>query len=60
MPQLEPGMAIKKKLEAPYWAMSEKKDDTALLTEYDISRCLVSNRYQLQREFQLNQGISLV
>ena len=40
MPQPQTVMAIKWKLEAPYLAISEINDDTALLTEYDLSRCI--------------------
>ena len=47
MPQSEIDMAIKWKLEAPYSANSENIDDTAFLTEYDLSRCIGSNRYQI-------------
>ena len=36
MPQLEPDMAIKCKLEAPYIAISENNDNTAFLTQYDL------------------------
>ena len=37
MPQPENDMAIKWKLEASYWAISENNDDTAFLTEYDLT-----------------------
>ena len=47
MPQLEPDLAIKWKLEAPYLAISEDNMETAYLTEYDLSRCIRSSRYQL-------------
>ena len=47
MPQLENDMAIKWKLEASYLAISENNDDTAFLTEYDLSRCVGSTRYQI-------------
>ena len=47
MPQLEPDLAIKWKLEAPYLAISEDNIETAYLTEYDLSRCIGSSRYQL-------------
>ena len=44
MPQLEPDLAIKWKLEAPYLAISESIK--AFLTEYDLGRCIGSSRYQ--------------
>ena len=47
MPQLEPNLAIKWKLEAPYLAISEDNMETAYLTEYDLSRCIGSSRYQI-------------
>ena len=47
MPQPETDLAINWKLEARYLAISEKNDDTAFLTEYDLSRCIGSTRYQL-------------
>ena len=47
MPQPEPDMAIKWKLEAPYLSFSESNDKTAFLTEYDFSRCIGSSRYQI-------------
>ena len=47
MPQLENDMAIKWKLDAPYSEVSENHDDTAFLTEYDLSRCTGSTRYQI-------------
>ena len=46
-PQLEPDLAIKWKLEAPYLAISEDNMDTAYLTEYDPSQCIGSSRYQI-------------
>ena len=36
MPEPENDMAIKWNLEAPYLAVSENKDDTAVFTEYDL------------------------
>ena len=47
MPQLEPDLAIKWNLEAPYLAISEDNMETAYLTEYDLSRCIGSSRYQI-------------
>ena len=47
MPQPEPGLAIKWKLEAPYSTISEDNMETAYLTDYDLSRCLGSSPYQL-------------
>ena len=47
IPQPENDMAIKWKLEAPYLAISEKNDDAACLTEYDLSGCIGSTRYQI-------------
>ena len=48
MPQLEPDLAIKWKLEVlPYLAISEDNMQTAYLTEYDLSRCIGSSRYQI-------------
>ena len=47
MPQPEPHLAIKGKLEAPYLAISENKKETAILTEYDLGRCIGSSRYQI-------------
>ena len=46
MPQPENDMANKWKLEAPYLSILENNDDTAFLTEYDLSRCIGSTRYQ--------------
>ena len=46
-PQSEPDMAIKWKVEAPYLAISENNDNTAFLTEYDLSRCIGSSRSQI-------------
>ena len=34
-------------LEAPYFAVSDKNDDTAFSTEYDLSRCIGSTCYQI-------------
>ena len=47
MPQPEPDLAIKWKLEAPYLAISENNKETAFLTEYDLGRCIGSSRYQI-------------
>ena len=47
MPQPEPDLAIKWKLEAPYLAISEDNMETAYLTDYDLSRCIGSSRYQI-------------
>ena len=47
MPQPEQDSAIKWKLEAPYLAISEKVKETAFLTDYDLSRCIGSTRYQI-------------
>ena len=47
IPQPEPNKAIKWKLEAPYLAIWENNDETAFLTEYDLSRCIGSSRYQI-------------
>ena len=47
MPQLEPDLAIRWKLEAPCLAISEDDMETASLTEYDLSRCIGSSRYQI-------------
>ena len=47
MPQLEPDLAIKWKLEAPYLAISENNRETAFLTEYDLGRFIGSSRYQI-------------
>ena len=47
MPQPEPDMAIKWKLEAPCLAISENNENTAFSTEYDLSRCIGSSRYQI-------------
>ena len=47
MPQLEPDLAINWKLEAPSLARSEDNMETAYLTEYDLSRCIGSSRYQI-------------
>ena len=40
-------MAIKWKLEALYLAIWEDNMETAYLTEYGLSRCIGSSRYQL-------------
>ena len=45
MPQLEPDLAIKCKLEAPFLPISEDNIKTAYLTEYDFPRCIGSSRY---------------
>ena len=45
MPQPEPDLAIKWKLEAPYLVISEN-NETAFLTEYDLGRCIGSSHYQ--------------
>ena len=42
MPQPEPDLAIKWKLEAPYLAISGNNKKTAFLTEYDLGRCIGS------------------
>ena len=47
LPQPEPDMAIKWKLEALYLAISENNDKTAVLTEIDLSLCIGSSRYQI-------------
>ena len=47
VPQLEPDLAIKWKLEAPYLAITEYNMETAHLTEYDLSRFIGSSRYQI-------------
>ena len=47
MPQLEPDLAVKWKLEAPYLAISEDNMETAYLTQCDLSRCIGSPRYQI-------------
>ena len=47
MPQLELDLAIKWNLEAQYLAISEDNMETAYLTEYDLSRCIGSSRYQI-------------
>ena len=47
MPQSEPDLAIRWKLEAPYLAISEDNIETAYLTEFDLSRCIGSSRYQI-------------
>ena len=47
MLQLEPDLAIKWKLEAPFLAISEDNMETAYLTEYDLSRCIGSSHYQI-------------
>ena len=47
MPQPEPDLAIKWKLEAPYLAISENNRETGFLTEYDLGRCIGSSRYQI-------------
>ena len=47
MPQPKPVMAIKCKLEASHIAISENNDNTAFLTQYDLSRCIGSSRYQI-------------
>ena len=47
MPQPENDMAIKWKLEAAFLAISEINDDTASLSEYDLSRCIGSTRYEI-------------
>ena len=47
MPQREPDLAIKWKLEAPLLAISENNKETAFLTEYDLGRCIGSSRYQI-------------
>ena len=47
MPQPEQDSAIKWKLEAPYLAISENNKETAFLTDYDLSRCMGSSRYQV-------------
>ena len=46
MPQPEPDLAIKWKLEAPYLAISEN-NKTAFLTEFDLGRCIGSSLYQI-------------
>ena len=46
MPQLEPDLAIKWKFKAPYSSISEDNIETAYLTEYNLSRCIGSSRYQ--------------
>ena len=40
MPQPEPNLEIKWKLEAPYLAISEKNKETAFLIDFDPGRCL--------------------
>ena len=62
MPQLEPELAIKWKLEAPYLAISEDNMETAYLTEYELSRCIGSSRYQICLETSLprKQDMDLV
>ena len=47
MPQPEPDLAIKWKLEAPYLAISQNNKETAFLTEYDLGRCIGLSRYQI-------------
>ena len=47
IPQLEPDLAIKWKIKAPYLAISEKNKETAVLTEFDLGRCIGSSRYQI-------------
>ena len=47
MPQPEPDLAIKRKVEAPYVAISENIKETAFLTDYDLGRCIGSSRYQI-------------
>ena len=47
MPQLEPDLALKWKLEAPLVAISEDNMETAYLTECDLSRCIGSSWYQI-------------
>ena len=47
MLQLEPDLAIKWKVEAPYLAISEDNMETAYLTEYDLSRCIGSSRCEI-------------
>ena len=56
MPQPENDMAIKWKLEAPYLAFSENNDDSTLLTEYNLSQCIGSTRYQLCLEMNATQA----
>ena len=46
MPQPEPDIAIKWKLEAAYLAILEDNMESAYLTDYDLSRCIGSSRYQ--------------
>ena len=47
MPQLEPDLAMKWKLESPFLAISEDNMEIAHRTEYDHSRCIGSSRYQI-------------
>ena len=47
MPQPEPDLAIRWKLEAPYLVISENNKETAFLTEYDLGRCIGSSCYQI-------------
>ena len=49
VPMLKPenDMGSKSKLEVPFFRFFKKNDDTAFLTEYDLSRCIGSTRYQI-------------
>ena len=50
MPQLEPNLAIKWKLEALYSEITEDKMETAFLTELDLLRYIGPSRYQICSE----------
>ena len=50
MPQYENDKAIIWKTEAPYLAISEDNMETATLTEYNLTHCLGSSRYQICHE----------
>ena len=47
MPQPEPDLANKWKVEAPYLAISKNNKETAFLTEYDLGSCIGSSIYQI-------------
>ena len=57
MLQSENDMANKWKLEAPYLANSEKNDNTAFLTEYDLSRCIGSFRLLISKEMIATESV---
>ena len=50
MPQKDTGSAIRWKIEAPYLAVSEDSIETAVLSKFQLGKCLGSSNYRICHE----------